>query len=72
MSKKRTKLSDQVRRAVKESGLTRYAICQETGIDQGAMSHFLAKHRGLSMDSLDRLADLLKLNLTRGTKRKSR
>ena len=72
MGRKRIKLSDQVRRAIKESGMTRYAICQETGIDQGAMSHFLAGHRGLSMDSLDRLADLLKLNIAKGGRGKSR
>ena len=65
MAKRRMKLSDQVRRAIDASGMSRYRICQKTGIDQGAMSHFLARHRGLSMDSLDRLADLLELDITK-------
>jgi len=58
------RFSDQIRGVVKTSGYSRYAICKATGIDQGAMSHFLAGHRGLSLDSLDALADFLGLHVT--------
>lgn len=55
------KLSDQIRAAVDASGMSRYRICQEIGLSQAAMSRFMAGKSGLSMDSLDRLADLLGL-----------
>lgn len=66
MSKTRPKrFSDQIRHLVETSGYSRYAICKATGLDNGAMSHFLAGHRGLSLDSLDALADFLKLDVVR-------
>lgn len=60
---KRKTLSDELRDAVEQSGLTRYAIWQETGIDQGTMSKFMAGNRGLSIESIDKLADLLGLHI---------
>ena len=64
MSKRnRMKLGDQIRDVVRRSGYSRYRICNETGIDQGAMSHFLAGHRGLSLDSIDRLGEFLGLRI---------
>jgi transcriptional regulator with XRE-family HTH domain len=65
---KRTKFSDQVRRAVEASGLTRYRIWQETGIDQSTLSKFVTGKAALSMEALDKLADLLDLNVTAGKK----
>jgi transcriptional regulator with XRE-family HTH domain len=59
MPKRPKKLSDQVRELVMNSGLSRYAICKATGLDNGAMSNFLAGRRGLSLDSLDALAEFL-------------
>ncbi len=63
MGKKRVKLSDQVRRAVDESGLSRYAICKALGMDQAIMSRFMTGKGGLSMAKLDALADLLGLRI---------
>ena len=37
--------------------MTRYAISMKTGIDQGTLSRFMAGS-GLSLDNLDKLADL--------------
>jgi hypothetical protein len=71
MSKKRIKLSDQVRKAVDASKISRYAICQVTGIDQAALSRFMAAApggRGLNMKTLDALADVLDLNIVAGRK----
>ena len=69
MAKKRTKLSDQVRRAVDESGVSRYAICKATGIDQGQFSRFMAGQTGLSISALDALADALRLDIVTSGKR---
>ena len=54
---------DQVRRALKTSGASRYALSQETGIPEASLSRFL-HGKGLSMESLDRLADALRLEVT--------
>ncbi len=72
MAKRRVMLSDQVRQAVDDCGMTRYAIWKATGIDQASLSRFVAGERRLSMDSLDRLADLLDLNITTGRRRRSK
>jgi len=61
MSKKR--LTDQVRRAIEKSGVSRYRICREAGIDQASISRFMAGKTGLTLASLDRLADVLGLDV---------
>ncbi len=66
MAKRRVKLSDQIRDAVRKSDLSRYEIWKATGIDQGALSRFVAGKAGMSFVSLDRLADLLGLNIAIG------
>lgn len=63
VSRKRRKMSDQIRELVRASGHSQYAICKATGIDPGAMCHFLAGHRGLSLESLDALAGFLDLEV---------
>ena len=59
----RQALTDQVLRAVNDSPLSRYAICKAAGIDQAVMSRFMAGKAGLSLKSLDALADALGLEL---------
>ena len=66
MAKRRIKLSEQVRRAVADCGLTQYRIWKETGIDQATLSRFVSGERGLPMKTLDTLADFLELNITAG------
>ena len=70
MNKKRTKLiTDQLRRAIDDSGLTRYQISKEAGIDESALAKFYNGHRGLSMDALNALGECLQLRITLGRKR---
>jgi transcriptional regulator with XRE-family HTH domain len=69
MDKKRTRLlTDQLRQAIDDSGLTRYQIAKETGIDESALAKFYNGHRGLSMDALNALGELLQLKITLGRK----
>jgi transcriptional regulator with XRE-family HTH domain len=68
VAKGREKLSDEIRRAVDASGRSRYAICKALGLAEATMSRFMNGQGGLSMDSLDALADLLGLNITVGAK----
>ena len=57
---------DQIRQAVQDSGMSCYRICKLSGLNKGAMSNFLAGKRGMSLDSLNRLAAVLDLHVVRG------
>jgi transcriptional regulator with XRE-family HTH domain len=70
---KRLALTEQVRRAIAESGQTRYRIAQETGIAESTLCKFMAGERGFTLASLDKLADYLGLGIVaRGAKRKAK
>jgi len=66
MRKQYIKLSEQLRQAVEDSGLSRYRISKELGIAESTMSRFMSGQGGLSMEYIDALAELLDLNITRG------
>jgi transcriptional regulator with XRE-family HTH domain len=69
MAKERTQLlTDQLRQAIDDSGLTRYQIAKETGIDESALAKFYNGQRGLSMEALNALGELLQLRITLGRK----
>jgi hypothetical protein len=57
------KFSDQLRRAVRESPESRYAISKETGIDQAVLCRFAAGTAGMSLESIDKLMDALGLEI---------
>lgn len=61
--KKQLRFADEIREAVNQSGLTPYRICKETGIDQGQMSRFLAGRMWLGEETMNRLAEFLKLRV---------
>jgi len=63
MSKRPRKFSDQIRQAIGDSGETRYRIAQETGLNEAALGKFFHGERGLSLDSLDKLAEYLGLKV---------
>ena len=71
MPKKPRKLSDQIRKAIADSEHTRYRIAQETGINEGGLNEFFHGRRGLSLNSLDKLAEFLGLEVVT-KKRKGR
>ena len=69
MMKKRTDLmTDQLRQAIDDCGLTRYEIAKQTGIDESALAKFYNGHRGLSMEALNALGEFLQLTITLGRK----
>ena len=72
MARKNAKLSDQLRQAIKDSGMSRYAICKACDIDQGAMSKFMKRCVGLGLETIDRLVKFLDLELVKRPKRKGR
>jgi len=58
-----------LRRALKTSELSRYAIAKETGITQSILSRFLHGKAGITLDTADRLAKILGLQLVPKKKR---
>ena len=66
--KRTSLLTDQLRQAIDDSGLTRYRIAKETGISESALAQFYNGHRGLSMEALNALGEFLQLKITLGRK----
>jgi hypothetical protein len=63
MGKKREGLIDQVRRAASKCGMSQNALARSSGLNKGVLSRFVSGQRGLSMEALDALADVLRLNI---------
>jgi DNA transposition AAA+ family ATPase len=64
MAKKRRKqLTDQLRQAIEDCGMSRYEIAKQTGIDESALAKFFNGHRGLSMEALNALGEFLELEI---------
>jgi transcriptional regulator with XRE-family HTH domain len=62
------KLTDQLRQAIDDCGMTRYEIAKQTGIDESALAKFYNGHRGLSMKALNALGECLQLTINLGLK----
>jgi DNA transposition AAA+ family ATPase len=62
--------ADQLRREIDGCGMSRYAICQRTEINQSTLSRFMAGKAGLTMDNLDKIAALLNLQIVASGKSK--
>jgi transcriptional regulator with XRE-family HTH domain len=65
MARKSAKFSDQLRRAVDASGLSRYRIAKLLGVSESLLSRFMAG-KWLGQESLDALAALLDLHVAAG------
>lgn len=71
MAKKRpARFTDELRAAIENCGVSRYRISKLTGIDAAVLCRFVQGQAGLSMDSLDALAECIGLSLV--TKNKTR
>jgi transcriptional regulator with XRE-family HTH domain len=71
MSKRRSKTTtDQIRDAIDASGVTRYAIAHETGIDESSLAKFYNGKGWLSLESFEALGKFLNLKITLGSKPK--
>jgi len=63
-SRRRRKLSDQVRAAIDDCEFSRYRIGQLSGVDHGTISRFMSGERGISTDALDAIAEVIGLKVT--------
>jgi len=57
------KLSDHLRDALRDAGVSRYQVSKETGISQGQLSRFVHGESWLSEANLDRLVEFLDLEI---------
>jgi transcriptional regulator with XRE-family HTH domain len=72
MADSRSTITESVRRLLRESGQSQYEICLTAGVDKGALSRFMAGQRGLSLATLDRLAEAMGWGLVATSPRASR
>ncbi|MEO0483833.1 MAG: helix-turn-helix domain-containing protein [Planctomycetota bacterium] len=63
---------DQLRAAVDSSDESAYAIAKGSGVDRSQLSRLLSSERDLSMESAERLADYLGLEIVVRPKRSMR
>lgn len=59
-------LSDQLRRIIKADAPSLYRLAEDAGVDRSVLSRFVAGKRGLTTDTLDRLAVALRLRIVAG------
>jgi transcriptional regulator with XRE-family HTH domain len=55
--------SEQLREAIEACGTTRYALCRSVGVSQSALSRFMSGERGMNLATLDKLAEVLGLEI---------
>jgi hypothetical protein len=71
MSGKR-KLSEQLRAAIMNAPISRYAISRQTEIPEAVLSRFVHGKSGLSVESIDKIGELLGLSLAASRPAKGR
>jgi len=63
MTKKGGPVSTALKKALRKSELTPYAIAKETGIQRDVLTRFLNGERGLQLETVDRLAKFFGLDI---------
>ena len=63
MKKMKLTFSDQIRKAIEDDEMSRYAISKATGVSQGDLSNFVHGKKMISLRGLDKIADLLGLHV---------
>ena len=58
-----SKVFEQIREAIRTSGITRYRLWIETGLDQALLARFMLGKSGLSVESIEKLVDVLGLEI---------
>jgi plasmid maintenance system antidote protein VapI len=61
--KKHQRISEALRGEIFERGLTAYAAAKQAGVSVDAIQRFLNAQRGLTLSTVDKLADSLGLTL---------
>jgi plasmid maintenance system antidote protein VapI len=64
--KKAPSLSDALRAAIDQADLSAYELAQAAGVDRSVLSRFRAGKRTITLETADRLAEVLKLRIIAG------
>ena len=51
--------TDQLRQAIKQSGFSQYRLAKLSGTDQSQLSRFMHGERGLSIEGIERICELI-------------
>lgn len=65
-------IEGQLREAILQGGMSRYALSKLSGVSQGVISHFVNRNRSVTMETAAKLAAVLGLELRPVRKRKAR
>ncbi|HWB11814.1 MAG TPA: helix-turn-helix transcriptional regulator [Pirellulales bacterium] len=57
-------MSDQLRRAILDSGLSIYAVAKGSGVSQPVVARFVAGERDIRMETADRLFAFFRMQAT--------
>lgn len=71
MAKKQSTVSESLRQAILDSGMTIYALAAASGVSQGSIGRFVRRERDLQMANADLLCESLRLELRPTKKPKS-
>ena len=63
-------ITEQLQEAIRSSGTSRYSISKRTGIDQVLLCRFLKGQSALSLESADKVLDVLELEIVIRPRRK--
>jgi transcriptional regulator with XRE-family HTH domain len=63
-------LLNMMRKAMETSGQSRYRISKETGIAESVLSRFMSGETALTVETVERLADYLGLEIVLSPKRR--
>ena len=66
--RKHKSLAEELRKAIRDTGLSRYAISRATGVSEAVLSRFMAGKFNLSLANVERIADFLGLRLVQDRK----
>ena len=65
-----SQLVKEMQKVIRDCGKSRYAISQETGVDEGQLSRFMSKGYGISLETLELIADCIGYEITARPKRR--
>lgn len=57
-------ITRQLQRIIRQCGMSRYQLSQKSGVAEAVLSYFMAGNRGMTTDTLDKLAPALGLKIS--------
>ena len=61
--RERNEITEKIRSTIEKSGLSRYEIAKRSGVDAAVLSRFMSGKGSLKLESIEKLAPVLGLQL---------